>query len=162
MILTPADSVQARFLKHVRDAGECWLWTASKDKDGYGLFWMKRPVRFRRAHRLAYQWWSGPIPAGLSVLHRCNTPSCVNPCHLYVGTHYDNMQDRKLAGHYCFDHAKKNPARGSRNAFAKLKESDIPEIRRSTLPQKETARRYGVTPGVISHIMTGRTWRHVE
>ena len=72
-----------------------WLWTLSWNHDGYGL-----TSRFGQviAHRLAYQAFIGPIPPGLCVLHYCDTPACVNPNHLYVGTHADNVKDKVRKG----------------------------------------------------------------
>lgn len=75
----------------------CWLWTKSVGSHGYGqmMFADKKP---RLVHRLAYEAYVGPIPEGLHVLHRCDTRSCCNPEHLFVGTAKDNMQDCKRKG----------------------------------------------------------------
>lgn len=70
----------------------CWEWTASKFPDGYGSF------DTRRAHREAYKLFVGPIDAGVHVLHRCDNPPCVNPDHLFLGSHKDNMVDKTVKG----------------------------------------------------------------
>lgn len=79
----------------------CWLWTGSVDKDGYGR--MRGTVNnvawSERAPRASYEEYIGPIPKGLMVLHECNTPACINPKHLYLGTHKDNGADMIAAGH---------------------------------------------------------------
>ncbi len=73
---------------------DCWVWQGHCLSFGYGQarFDGKRQV----AHRIAWQITYGPIPQGLFVLHKCDNPPCVNPTHLYVGTHTDNMRDVRL------------------------------------------------------------------
>lgn len=74
-----------RFFKHVQKSDDpegCWLWTGACFKSGgYGAFSVdKRPVR---AHRWSYEHFVGNIPEGLYVCHKCDTPACVNPAHLF-------------------------------------------------------------------------------
>lgn len=69
----------------------CWLWLGKVDRSGYGE--VSVGSHLRRAHRVSYEAFAGPIPAGKMVLHRCDQPSCVNPDHLYVGTAKENMRD---------------------------------------------------------------------
>lgn len=69
----------------------CWLWTGSKNDWGYGTLRFDGGVRY--AHRLAREVLVGPIPDGLFILHRCDTPACVNPAHLGVGTQGENLQE---------------------------------------------------------------------
>ena len=88
-------------LEHYTDKkghDDCWLWLSNKDKDGYGT--MRSGSKNKRAHRVAYEHYIGKIPKGKLVLHSCNNPSCVNPNHLRVGVHNDNMRDRFKAGNY--------------------------------------------------------------
>jgi len=98
------------FFKYVEEHGDCWSWTGTKDKDGYGLF---NPGHQRyRAHRWIFE-QSNSLPQGMLVCHTCDTPSCVNPMHLYAGTHRDNMNDayrrkRKIAPYYQWD-VKRDP-----------------------------------------------------
>ena len=75
----------------VKGIGDCWEWIGSKDPAGYGLF----NYFYRRflAHRFAYTLIYGPIKKGLLVCHICNNKGCVNPLHLYAGSHADNTQD---------------------------------------------------------------------
>lgn len=75
----------------------CWLWHGSCCRDGYGNFYDGK--RVIGAHRFSWQAHKGVIPGGLHILHKCDTPSCVNPDHLFLGTHTDNMRDMTAKGH---------------------------------------------------------------
>ena len=75
----------------------CWLWEGScnKNGDGYGYCYFGTDVGVKAAHRFSWEVHNGAIPDGLHVCHHCDTPSCVNPNHLFLGTAKDNHQDRK-------------------------------------------------------------------
>jgi len=75
----------------------CWLWTASRRGAGYGGF--RDNGRIRRAHRVSYEIYNNvSVSSGIQVLHKCDTPLCVNPGHLFLGSHADNMKDMALKG----------------------------------------------------------------
>lgn len=92
--------------KHMLHLGPCWLWTGGTFDAGYGSFWDAEAGNDRGAHRVSWELARGPIPEGLWVLHRCDTPPCVNPAHLFLGTSADNMRDAATKG---------RTARGDRN-----------------------------------------------
>lgn len=80
-----------KFMSRVEISDTCWIWMASKNSDGYGNVWAKG--KCLKAHRLSYQLFKGDIPIGKEICHSCDNPSCVNPDHLWVGTHKENMND---------------------------------------------------------------------
>ena len=88
----------ARFWAKVRKTDGCWLWTAGTfaRRYGYGQFGLNGHPH--KAHRLAWEFTNGPIPEGLSVLHHCDNPPCVNPAHLFLGTRGDNTRDMMMKG----------------------------------------------------------------
>ena len=89
-------SAQDRFWAKVDKTSSpkgCWLWTAAKNQDGYGSFWLE--PRMRGAHKVAYEWLVGPVPLELPYLdHMCHDVSCVNPSHLRPVTSKQNQENR--------------------------------------------------------------------
>ncbi len=96
-------TVAERFWAKVRKGEGCWLWVGAKQHNGYGYLHsgghsIRKPLR---AHRVSWELHNGPIPDGLRVLHSCDTPCCVNPAHLFLGTQSDNMKDCAAKGRVC-------------------------------------------------------------
>ena len=143
-----------KFVDKTASANGCWLWTGHKVGKGYGEF-RCQGVR-SQAHRFAYEQAFGPIPEGLCVCHKCDTPACVRPDHLFLGTIADNNADRSAKGHY---------ARGRLHPNAKLTEEQVKEMRErhaAGAVQKQLAQEYAVSTGLVGHIVTGRAWRWVR
>ena len=132
----------------------CWLWLGYCDKDGYGHFSVDRSVAPVGAHRVSYEFYRGPVPRHLLVLHKCDVPACVNPDHLFVGTQKKNIADMYRKG--------RGPRRkGEMNPRARLSDEDIRAIRLSAENQNALARRFGVTQSNISRIKSMKNWTHV-
>lgn len=141
-----------KFFKRVEKTDGCWNWTGPKYK-GYGRVWVNGETV--RAHRASWILAHGSIPAGLLVLHKCDNPACVNPGHLYIGTHDDNMRD-KVARDRCA-HLDR---RGEKSGSALLTEDAVFSIRSSDRMNKDLATHYGVDPSTISDIRRGKSWKH--
>ncbi len=77
----------------IRRPGQCWGWTANRDKDGYGTITVAR-VPKRATHIAWFAFYGELPPKGMLVMHSCDNPECTNPDHLRLGTHKENMQDK--------------------------------------------------------------------
>lgn len=134
----------------------CLLWLGATYSNGYGSVRVggSRGV-VHRTHRLMYMLAHGPIPAGHMVMHRCDQPACINPAHLTTGTPRDNVQDMVQ---------KRRHAHGQTSAMARLSEADVLSIRSRRSegePIAVIAKDFGTSPMYVSHIVHGRTWRHL-
>lgn len=148
-----------RFWKHVQKTESCWLWTAFKDRNGYGRVSAGPGLGTVLAHRAAWELTNGPIPEGMYLLHNCpgvDNPSCCNPAHLTVGSQADNMQDCSRKGRTTY---------GERSTGAKLTDITATEIRAryatGQCSQASLAKEYGVCQASISELIRGLTWKHL-
>ena len=87
---------------------------AGKTAEGYGRFSVTRGQSVVRAHRFSYEFHRGPVPAGFFVCHHCDTPSCVNPSHLFLGTHQENMADMVAKGRQSRQPTQQSPSHEER------------------------------------------------
>lgn len=160
--LALAKQQAARFWAKVQKTSTCWLWTAGKDKDGYGKFAITAPRGVRpkqrhvRAHRLAWELEHGhSFPRGKVTRHSCDTPACVRPSHVLPGTQKQNRADCVVRG---------RQPRGEKSGCARLTASQILAIRRRAVVEtyRSLAEEYDVCTATISHIVNRRNWRHVD
>jgi len=165
------EKFKAMFWSKVDRSGDCWIWTAARTRHGYGVVGSGRGKEVVYAHRLTYEWAYGPISDGMYICHRCDTPSCVNPDHLFAGTQTDNMRDaarkqRTASGER--SGSKRHPqrlTRGEQHPSAKLTDELVRTIRRRYAEDGVSCialgREYGVSHTVISDIVRRLAWRHV-
>jgi hypothetical protein len=135
------------------DAAEngCILWIGCRDSHGYGQLRVGGRKK-KLAHRLSYELSVGPIPEGLHVLHRCDTPLCINPDHLFVGTNSDNVRDKLSKG---------RGTHGPTTGNAKLTPEDVMKIRNDSRTQRVIAAEYGVSSSRICEIKTRKAWNYL-
>jgi hypothetical protein len=88
--------IRRNLWSRVRVSGECWLWTGALTRAGYGLLTVGGQQKY--AHRLAYETTVGRVPPGYCVCHACDTPACIRPEHLFIGTQADNLHDAGAKG----------------------------------------------------------------
>ncbi len=151
------DPMEAFSIKYAVDAEtRCWNWIASCTRHGYGQF-NGRALLGRKtqipAHRAAWMLHKGFVSSDVLVCHRCDNRKCVNPDHLFLGTHKDNIADRDRKG------------RRNVGAAAVLTEFDVRQLRKQHaaggVSYNKLAARYGVTHRTVILAVTGRTWAHV-
>lgn len=129
-----------RFFNKVKKTPNCWLFVGGLT-DGYGMF------QQQRAHRFSYIFHKGKIPKGLYVCHSCDVRNCVNPDHLWLGTHRDNMRDAWAKGRMPPINAKLNQRIANR----------IRKVGRKFTTQ-EWADKYGVGIRAIQRIFKNERW----
>lgn len=146
-----------RFDRYVNKTEGCWLWTGSKDQDGYGIFrGAVAGVTFARAHRFSYAYHTGELPqSGMCIMHSCDNPSCVNPDHLSLGTNADNMADKARKG-------RSRVPVGEKHGKAILTEEQAQQILLDARPYAAIAADYDVHPATISSIKNRQSWRHLD
>lgn len=155
-------SEQEKFWEKVdiRSEDECWEWLAGRNKKGYGNFYVsighskdKHCLAHRRSWILTY----GEIPEGLSVLHHCDNPPCVNPKHLFLGTNQDNVDDKVRKG-------RMQDLKGENHPMRKLTDEQIKEIRalrKDGYTLFALGDKFNVHYSTIGYICSRKHWSHI-
>ena len=144
--------LRERIIKSITENKEtgCWEWNRGLFSQGYGMLSIKHQPT--PAHRVAYEVFVGEIPEGLEVCHHCDNRKCVNPKHLFIGTHKENMEDMVSKG---------RSVKGELNASACLsneKAKEVRELYRNGSSIVELARLFNVSWAVISGIVKNKTY----
>lgn len=140
-----------RFWSKVDKTGDCWEWNAAKLPFGYGLFGSNGKTF--RAHRVAWELTFGKIEGRLLVCHKCDNPPCVNPDHLFLGTHKDNFDDMVSKNRSQFE--------------VKLSEEIVRKMvviynSHLGIRMRHLAKEFGVDTVTVSAIFTNKTWKTVH
>lgn len=150
--------IEIRFWSKVENSSgaDCWQWLGAAQPDGYGTVWRKGGKRVP-AHRFSYALQHGPIPEGMIVCHRCDNKGCVNPSHLFLGTHKLNTDDMMSKG-------RNYSPKGEDHGQSKLVAEQVREIRalRGLFLQREIAAHFGVHQALISFIHNNKIWKEVS
>jgi hypothetical protein len=142
-------SLEERILDTIKVEGRCWIWQGSISKRS-GRPRLKYQGKTTTAHRASFIAFKRRIPEGLFVLHTCDNILCVNPDHLYAGTHLDNMRDRNIRTGF------KNLKRGVSHHNAKLSDIEVMAIFNSEESNYALATKYGIANQTVSGIKTGK------
>lgn len=151
-------SISDRFWEkvNIRGKDECWIWLSAKDINGYGRFYAGKfngKRKYILAHRQSYELTYGDIKDNLHVCHTCDTPSCVNPSHMFLGVAADNIKDMV---------SKNRQARNENHSQAKLTNVEVTEIRKlwgtGHYLQREIAEKFGVGRQEIGNIVNKKNW----
>lgn len=162
-------SVEDKFWKKVDKTpgfgpnGDCWKWTGSlnsnrTDYKRYGILDHKKKTYL--AHRLSYEIYNklSIINTSIFACHSCDTPKCVNPEHIFLGSHSDNMKDMGKKG-------RAYAAKGEKNSKAKLSSDNVLSIveKSKTLncTRVSLGIEFGVVPETIGSIINGKLWSHL-
>ena len=179
-----ADKDRFRALIATEDAGGCWIWTGKKDAKGYGYFFAKN--RRFLAHRVSYFMHFEVDPFGLFCCHRCDTPSCVNPEHMFLGTPQDNLRDmwskgrgpsgskhglvkhpelvRRGADHPSKIHGTGYYVRGEKSPLTTLTDEKVLSIRAmyaNGRSYNQVAAAFGISKPTVWKIVKRRSWSHL-
>ncbi len=177
-----------RLWEQVDQSGECWKWTGRLTGFGYGIIFVSKRIRpfNHTTHRVAWALVAGAVPKGMGVLHTCDNPACVRNDdegwyevngilrprrgHLFLGTRAENNIDKETKGRgvsgdrHGLRLRPDRAARGEQAGAAKLRESDVRDIRRrfaEGITQTALAIEYGVGKDCVSSLILRRTWKHI-
>lgn len=133
----------------------CLVWLGGTNEHGYGVFW--NGERLEKAHRFALRAAGVDLPDWLHVCHKCDTPPCVNPDHLFVGDALDNTADM-----WSKHRATVQKRRGTAQSQAKLTDDDAARIRRlwstGRVKQRDLAAEFGVSQRLVWNVIHGKNW----
>lgn len=143
----------------------CWIFTGATNEAGYGIVGTGgRGQPNDRAHRITYRHYCGPIPDGMFVCHSCDTPSCCNPDHLFLGTNQDNVDDMVRKGR------NSKPPRnlhivGSVHVNSRFTDDEVAFVRTCHtlygVSIYRLAKEFGVAQSTMNRVVSGARYKNV-
>lgn len=159
-----AKTPEQLFWSHVTpiSPNECWEWNGPRLKNGYGQMYVKVNGKWKNTmtHRLSWEIHYGEIPSGKVIMHKCDNPACVNPNHLSVGTHLDNIIDKVRKGRQ-----RHRAHIGTEHGMSKLNDANVKWIYQEYakgVTIASMARALNVSESAIRNVIKGRSWKHVR
>ena len=152
-------SVIEKFKKNflIDQETQCWNWIGGKAARGrYGCLWFNG--KNTSAHRISWKLFKGPIPNKIEVCHTCDNGLCINPKHLFLGTHQDNMDDMKKK-------KRLKPRVGENHHSVKITEPIARLIKIMSnfgYSNKDIAGKLCVEKSIVRHIQQNETWTHIK
>lgn len=150
-------AVNSLFSHCIKQPNGCWEWNLNIREDGYGGV-VARDGKKSLAHREAWKITHGEIPSKMEICHRCDNRKCINPDHLFMGTHTDNMRDMRQKERH-------KPHIGSKHGMAILDESKVQAIRQEyrtgNFTLQQLADINGVTIHAIWRVVHRKNWKHI-
>lgn len=145
---------EKKFWAKVEKTETCWLWRGTVSNKGYGETRFKS--KFTLVHVVSYEIHNDPVPRGLEVMHTCDVRNCVNPNHLKLGTHAENIADCINKKRHCY---------GEKRANAKLTDETVKEaieLRAKGFTYVELSKHFNISRQTISRAVRGDTWKHLN
>lgn len=153
----PAETIQARLdsMSIPEPNTGSLLWTGSLDGRGYPKITADK--RTLRATRVSYETNKGPLLPGKMACHKCDVSCCIEPSHLFPGTHLENMADLRAKGLALFA-----TVGGIRPDYTRITEETARAILADRRPQRQIAAAFAVSKSLVADIKRGARWSHLQ
>lgn len=159
----PKRTVMERILSKIKkEHNGCWLWTGAKaggvtSRPYHKYGYIRIDGKTKKVSRVLYEMVTGIDLDGYCLCHRCDNPLCVNPDHMFMGSHTDNMRDMISKGRSVHAVGEANHSKLTENQVFELI-----EMRRGGVSYKDLGEKFGVHPMTARNIVLGKKWKHIN